>query len=620
MKLNKTYLSIFLLCCLTVLLYIDSSAIPKYSDGSLSIMGIRLLQDDKDQNVYYYVPQFPVISKKKDGKFEFQFLKYVGEDSESSGAIFHALFRFDMPQVIVQTLEKELKKSNPKAKIVGSVQILENQKKGLDDDNSSFQVISSVASQTDSTFTRSLISSGHAPFIEGSKSAISFALNEQGATLMEQSLQSSISDVSVSVAGYYEAVLVSYNAVVKANVENVYKHLSSINNRAQKFTRRQIQKATDSMLMNNTIKVEVFDRSKSVNLPESKLKDIQELIMEKLIAVFFDTENGWSKNWETEQAVVRKEIDRRGDEKSKAEKIINAISEGATNAATLGISGMLKDKSRTDKDYEFINNKEYLLKDVEKIKTVNFELNLNEKRTIKVPFATTGNLGGFIEENNSNSDYFKVVSMKDKDFQRKNIYCTVNSNYTDCFKDLVAFAKVKIKGLSEKNEYEHELVFGSEEVAKGNIVKELPNLMRLGDTSRNWGRYEYQVEWHIPNKNLVLYYPSKQQWQKSSSSQIEIYPPLEKKQITLVANPEDMKSQEVRSVVVQLGTVLNNEPIEIKSVIFRPDEDLKTVTIYKDKNAPIVSLEKWQFKSVQKNKELYELDGTSMYLNPPINE
>ena len=63
----------------------------KYDEGAMYISGVTLLQDRANEKDYYYLPQFPRLSTKEDGSFEFLCLKYVGDKAENSGGLFHAL-------------------------------------------------------------------------------------------------------------------------------------------------------------------------------------------------------------------------------------------------------------------------------------------------------------------------------------------------------------------------------------------------------------------------------------------------------------------------------------------------------------------------------------------------
>jgi len=97
-------------------------ALVKYDEGRLMINGIQLLQDKDNPLAYYYLPQYPKLSTKTDGSLELLFLKYIGQGGEdTNGGIFHALVEFSLPDDMLQTLDKDLKKAVPGAMIVGPV-------------------------------------------------------------------------------------------------------------------------------------------------------------------------------------------------------------------------------------------------------------------------------------------------------------------------------------------------------------------------------------------------------------------------------------------------------------------------------------------------------------------
>ena len=46
-------------------------AVVKYDEGAVYIKGVVLLQDRENPKEYYYLPQYPRLSRKDDGTLEF---------------------------------------------------------------------------------------------------------------------------------------------------------------------------------------------------------------------------------------------------------------------------------------------------------------------------------------------------------------------------------------------------------------------------------------------------------------------------------------------------------------------------------------------------------------------
>jgi len=289
---------------------IPLQALVKYDEGRLMINGIQLLQDKDNPLLYYYLPQYPKLSVKEDGSFELLFLKYVGQgNAETNGGLFHALIEFSLPDDVLEALGKELLKIVPGARIAGPVPLLQTMKDG-EIGMAAFKVVSSVLNSVegDNRFTQTIITSGHAPLLPGSKAAIAARLSQQGATLLWESLQGPTSDVSVAINGYYEAWVKGYNAVVTAEVSTVYEHYSKILNRQQGYDRKQLRNISDELVQNSSLKVEVFDRSQALGIKADELQAILDLVTNKLIELMFDTETGWARVPPTETAVEQDQI------------------------------------------------------------------------------------------------------------------------------------------------------------------------------------------------------------------------------------------------------------------------------------------------------------------------
>ena len=289
----KTLLTLSFLC----LFANTAPALPMYDEGALLVAGVQLLRDKDNENEYYYLPQYPHLATKPDGTFELVCLKYVGANSQTSGGLFHALVEFTLPEEMLAKVQKELRRLKPKARLVGPVRLLEPQVKEGDERQPSFEIVSAILSDRngDNPFARQVVSSGYAPFTPGSRAAVAALLNQQGATLLWNTLTGPTSDVSVTVHGYYEAAVKGYNAVVSADMTIIYKHFSEITNKQEGYSKRQIRNVVDSLQRIGSIKIDVFDRSQGLGIKSGDLESILNLVTNKLVEVMFNAETGWSK-------------------------------------------------------------------------------------------------------------------------------------------------------------------------------------------------------------------------------------------------------------------------------------------------------------------------------------
>ena len=169
----------------------------------------------------------------------------------------------------------------------------------------------SIIRKEKNAFTQSYITSGHAPLLPGSRSAVAAKLNQEGATLLWASLEGNTSDVSIALSGYYEAVVKGYNATIEAEVSTIYNHFSQVINQQEEYTRQQLQDISNKLIQDQVFKVEVFDRSSSLGINADDMQGIVDLVTNKLIELMFDPTNGWSNEPEQTVAVEKDQIPKR---------------------------------------------------------------------------------------------------------------------------------------------------------------------------------------------------------------------------------------------------------------------------------------------------------------------
>ena len=524
----------------------------KYDEGAMYVSGVTLLQDfnkgkEKD---YYYLPQFPRLSMNDEGKYEFLCIKYVGEKPENTGGLFHALIRFDMPDTILEKLTAELQKKVSGGRIVGPVQLMQPKKDDPDNVVPSFEVVSALLSKKDGAdaMTRTLITSGYAPFTAGSKSAISALLTQSGATLLWDSFTGVNSDVSVSVNGYYEAAVRAYNAVVTAEMSVVYEHFSKMKAIQEGYNKKQIREVVDDLRKIGGLKVDVFDRSAGLGIKASDLEGILSLVTNKLTEIMFDTKTGWSK--EPDMVNPNLGFDPRGrqGDKTEAGQVISDIADGMSDVmGALPILGWFSPKRQKNTNPQYITDNQFVLKDIKNIRTSKFYLNLGKTTTIKVPFHTAGNLGGLYSTLGDDSLYFRIVNMDDPGFQKRAISFQVDGKFTDAFDEIVNFVTVNFRKKYNNGQADvtSQVIINGEDIKKGASIKEIL-YPRLGLTTADWLNYEYQVLWSFKGRQDVVRYPADAKtWLASTDPAVSLTPPLVKEFIELDGDREQFRTDSI---------------------------------------------------------------------------
>lgn len=570
-------------------------ALVNYDAGQRIIDGVQLLQDASDPSAYYYVPQFPRLATGADGSFEFVCLKYVGGTAETNGGLFHALVEFTLPPEVVEAVDKKLKQQVPNARIVGPVplmQALDNGEEGV----GSFQVVSAtLADKEKGGFTRTLVTSGKAPLMPGSKAVVAALLNEQGATLLWDSLNGPTSDVSVAIHAYYEAAVKAYNARVTASVATIYSHVSRVANQQQDFTRRQLRDIVDDLQRNGDLKVDVLDRTTGLGIKADDMAGILQVVTDKLVELMFDHKSGWSADPPRETAVEANQIQGRQDR-------------GWFSSVFLGAE-----------DTKYYTDDQYVLKRRTDISRNTFTLTLGKTTTIKVPVDTAGNLGGLYAALKNDSRYFRIVDLNDPAFEFRPVHFQVDGDYVDAFQDSLNFVSVNVrKSYRDRPSFNKALTFTYADIKAGRTVQDLA-FPRLGAEGNDWTDYEYQVRWSLRDGGTLNVPASDGTWVKAHDAAIALTPPFEKRVVVIDADRALFAANGIATAVVEIGTMLGGKPrLQRKAILRAADADATTsVAIYRDRGADMIVRVTWHGKSGKVEGKTEVLDSAYLYLTPP---
>lgn len=586
---------------LSVLLSYMAYAVVRYDEGRRVVKGIVLLQDYTDPNAYYYLPQFPHLSTRNDGGFEFLCIKYVGGQSAKDGGLFHALIEFTLPQEALDELEAELKRTTPAAKIMGPVELMEAVKDG-EDGVASFEIVSSILAkgEGEQRFASKVVTSGHAPLTPGSKAVVAALLDKDGATLLWNSFTGPTSDVSVTLHACYEAAVKGYNAVVTAEMSTVYDHFSRVFNQQEGYTRRQVRNVIDDLKQNGSLKVDVFDRSAGLNLKTSDLAGVLDIVTNKLTELMFDAKTGWAKEPDREVAVEANQIQGRQHR------------------------GWFSRVFGGTKDTKYYTDDQFVLKKRQDIRTRTFRLDLSKTTTIKVPVHSSGNLGGLYDSLRSDPRYFRVVDLNDPDFQKRQIHFDIDGNYLEAFDQLINGVSVTFrKKFGEgHNDMTEELYFTSADMKAGKTVKDI-TYPRLGiQNADTFLTYEYKIAWALRGEDRALRVPAREdRWLQSTDGAVQLKPPLQKSVVQIDADRALFKEAGIATAVVAFGVILDGKPKIARQVTLRADDaESKTqLAIYHDPGKEAVYRVTWFSKKgeVQKPPEVLDENSNYIFLMPP---
>ena len=594
------HLAIFLITCLLFPGF--AKAIPKYDEGRRLINGIQLLQDSDDPMAYYYLPQYPRLSSNEDGSLDLLCLKFVGASNQTNGGIFHALIEFSLSPEDLQSLQGALVQDIPGAKIMGPVPMMQAFKDG-EDGVGSFQVVSSILNDTegDNPFTQKVIAANHAPLLPNSKTAVAARLNQEGATLLWESLLGPTSDVSVSIKGYYEALVKGYNAVVTAEVNTVYEHYSKVINQQEEFSKSQLRKINDELLQSQAIKVDVLDRSEALGIKAKDMEAILNVVTDKLTELLFDSQTGWAKIPEPEKAVEDGQI------KNRQQR------------------GLFRRFFGGAKNQPYVSDNQFVLKRREDIRSNTFYLNLSRTTSIKVPVYSSGNLSGIYDALGADPRYFRIVNLNDPDFAKREIHFQMDGDYLESFQDLINFASINFRKRSHNADghaITESLMFNYKDLAEGVDLKKV-TYPRLGIKEDSWQDYEYQIIWSLRGDAQPISQPAaKNEWIASKSSAISLTPPFKKKVVEVDVDHSLLQESGISSIHIRFLVVLNGKPSVSRNLLVRDSdpENLYKISLYYDDREPLAYQVTWYAVNGKVESPMAELKSDYLFLLPPNQE
>ncbi len=556
-------------------------ALVNYEATPLEIRGVLLLQDARDPKAYYYLPKTPRIASDPGGRPAFALVKFVDPEGQVSGGLLHMLVTLTLPSEELSALRQEFRKVHPGARIVGPVPLLQ-EKEG------SFQVVSGTL--TDKGFTRKLISSGRAPLTPGSQAAIAAVLDQYGATLLWESLQSPTSDVSVSIRAYYEAALPSISARIFADISTVYEHFSKIKNVQEDYTRDQIRKITDELVRNGVIKIEVLERLPG-DAGNRTIQTLVDLLSQKLTELIFDQRTGFTAIPAKEKAVEPGQI------KGRQEK------------------GFLARLFTSTGDQKYYTDNQFVLKKRSDISRGIFSINLTRRTVIKVPYDTAGNLSGFYALHGKDPQLFKIVNLADPAFQKREVYFRIDGDFVPAFEELVNFASVMVKKrYPNGEEATGEVIFTREDLREGRFSKSW-RYARLGEKGASWLNYAYQVSW-----DLKGHHKFQAPWQETSAPIVSLAPPLKRLDLTIDADRLAFEDSAVRAAVVQVRYRLFGRPAKKRLAVLKATdgESLSDFTLFLDPKSPLEYRVTWFYSDGQKVSQDWQiLEEGYLFLLPP---
>ncbi|EPC01617.1 hypothetical protein L861_16495 [Litchfieldella anticariensis FP35 = DSM 16096] len=574
-----------------------------YDAGVLVIQGVQVFQDAGDPQQYYYLPQFPRLSHNDAGNLELLMMQIVSADEQPDsglGGIFHALIEFSLPEDLRVAVEAELQEQRPDAELVGALPLLEpNEEEAAA--LGSFRIVSATLDSDADEVSNRVLTSGPAPLRPGSKAAVATRLTPEEASVLMDTLRGATSDLSVSIRGFYEARVEGYNAIVDASMETIYEHDSSIFNYQQQYTRDQVRDIVDELHQEGALNIEVFDRSEGLGIEADDLEKILELLTDKLIEVMFDTETGWSQVPEPEQAVTQDQIRGRLEQ------------------------GWFQSIFSNDEDQPYYTDNQYVVKRRENVRVARFHLDLSRSTTLRVPFDSTGNLGGFYEaiDEETRSRHFRIiVPGEDVARQSREVLFQIDGEIAEAFAGSFNGVAVNVrrKGPDGEADFTRTLRFTPDVIESENGLQAV-TFFRQGHPDVDWLEYEYQAAWSMRGGDEPLRVPPDEtEWIAASDGLVALSPPLEREEIDLDVISDGFEELGIAAVEIELASRRQGEPQYLADVLIR-SEALElapsTLVVWRDPGEAIAWRARWYTRQGTATSSFQWIEGRYLLIAPP---
>ena len=227
---------------------------------------LKLFPGVKDKDAYWYLPNKLRLAKNEDDTPKLSFIKWVhnevnGTDEGMGGGVLHCVFGLKITDEELAEARQELKRVNPKGKIMGSVIY----KSGT--------VTVSVPKLGDPD-KEEVVSISPAPTMEGNFVAINMQLNKRSATLLWESFDTPNPMVTFN----FNMVLAGYNSPMEAKItinrEQIYDSQSFQAGLASPWLSAEVGKFMETLIDNGAIKIEKiganFSMDKAINMAIQK--------------------------------------------------------------------------------------------------------------------------------------------------------------------------------------------------------------------------------------------------------------------------------------------------------------------------------------------------------------
>ncbi len=534
-------------------------------------MNIRLYKQRGTQNWFYLPPAQSIrLGMKQDGQTpEFLFMKFTSESREDQGgiqgALLHFLVEWGLSAAEMERLEEGLKdKTNGNGKVKGPVDL-------QSPEGESFRIVS--ATLQDKELTRTFITSGMAPPIEGGKAAVAARLNGQGAQLLDATFQRarSITDLSLVLDYEYQLMVKAAKGKLTYNLEITQEQGDGIaydliklelDNQPEKlqvaldYYEQNKAKMTDECgvgdgLTNVLLGMQAIDAaagntSGSGNTGSAWEYGISENMMRKVYDHFESNEMvtlEWEENLIDERVDVMRE--------AFFNYFLNMFTEPADMPEFSSLSTLANDVTIDDEGIKEGAQGGYKFKSCTQLigsRVLNKTIRLDKIiLPVKRKYQMVANLASTYDQVKNNPKCVTSVNLNDPFFQHRDINFIVDLEAQEIFQQEINYVTVNVqKRRSNGRDFQDAVTIGNDYLQENGTLATI-TYARGNDT--NSDKYKYKTQWSLKGGHL---YPENPRYESGDWQGVTLVPPVKPRTVEFEADLDELTEMGIVRATAQI--------------------------------------------------------------------
>ncbi len=469
------------------------------------------------------------------GKPQFLFLKYTTEAEPTNGGIqgglLHFLMEWGLSAEQQQELQQKLAEQVPGAQVVGAADV------SVAGDNGSFKIISATLSS--SARTRTLVMSGKAPVLPGSKVAVAADLDQYGAQLLDATFAKArtITDVSIELALTYPTQIPALEGWVHANWTKLAHSYDSL--------QADYKRTHTSDAHSESCFLWVLCASSTVPQYSYSYEELQR-----------------QYNYLIEKQIIQFDVAERADDPRLAkvrEAFLQFFLDRLAKPVETAAAPAPADTTKTPdiKQGDAYTYRRVRSKDSQEIKDETF--NLKYRLTFNRPITLTGNLATWYDGVRDNPNAVAFVNLNDPRFQHYDVRFRVDFDApTALFSSAINYVNVAVRKERDQGNPFEKSVQIDENYIKDHGVLATFTYGRGEDA--NPADYEYSVQWSLRGGKR---WPLTPMWQHGNALEsVALVPPVTPHKIELEGDLAGLKASDITRVTAQVHYMQFGQEVE----------------------------------------------------------